>query len=127
MEGDHKAFVLLIDDETMIRDVGRAVLENLGYRVVTASGGQDGIDLFARLSQSIDLVILDLSMPDMDGETTYAALRRIKPGAKVILASGYCLDAKAQKMLRKGNCYFLQKPFKIGALDKAIRLILDVE
>ncbi len=119
-----KQLVLLIDDEEMIRDVGRQVLGMLGYRVITAAGGKQAIEIFSRRKEEIDLVILDLSMPDMDGEATFEALWEIAPGTKVILSSGFSLDSKARALLEKGCCAFMQKPFKISILKSTIEKVL---
>ncbi len=120
-----KGLILLVDDEKMIRDIGRDVLEALGYQVLTARGGRQALKLFDRWRDRIDIVILDLSMPDMDGEATFDALWETAPGTKVILSSGYSLDAHARRIMKKGCCAFLQKPFKMAVLARTIEAILN--
>lgn len=117
--------VLLVDDEEMVLDVGSAILEKLGYRVLTASGGREGIEVFDSNRGSISLVVLDMIMPDLGGRETFEALRKIDPGVKVLLSSGYSLDGQAREIMESGCNGFIQKPFSIKALAEKIREILD--
>ncbi len=125
-EPDSKArgLILLVDDEEMIRDVGREVLEALGYQVITARGGRQAVEIYGRWKERVDLVILDLSMPDMDGEATSDAIWEMDPETRVILSSGYSLDDQARRIMKKGCCAFLQKPFKMTVLARTIESIL---
>ena len=117
--------VLLVDDEEMIRVIGRQLLEGLGYRVEVADCGEAAVDLYRRAEGAIDLVILDLVMPRMDGEMTYRALREIDGRVRVILASGYHLDARVRRILDDGCAAFIQKPFSIETLSVKIREVFD--
>ncbi len=119
--------VLLVDDEEMIRGIGRQLLEGLGYRVEVADCGEAAVDLYRRAEGAIDLVILDLVMPRMDGEMTYRALREIDGDVRVILASGYHLDARVRRILDDGCAGFIQKPFSIETLSVKIREVFDAE
>jgi PAS domain S-box-containing protein len=117
--------VLLVDDETMILEVGQAMLETLGYAVLVAGGGTEAVELVAEKADEIDLVILDMIMPDMDGGTAFDRIREIRPRLAVILSSGYSLNGQAAGILDRGCAGFIQKPFNISALAQKVRGVLD--
>jgi two-component system, cell cycle sensor histidine kinase and response regulator CckA len=117
--------ILLVDDEEMILDVGQAMLEKLGYRVIVAKGGQQAVEAVNSTGNPIDLVVLDLIMPGMDGGKTFDRLQEIQPGMPVILSSGYSINEQASEILRRGCNGFIQKPFNITNLSKIIRKVLD--
>jgi CheY-like chemotaxis protein len=116
--------VLLVDDEEIVREVGGSMLERLGYRVLSAGGGREAIEVFRREKDRIDLVILDLIMPGIGGGETFDRLKQIDPNVRVLLASGYSIDGKAGEILRRGCRGFIQKPFTIDQLSEKIRDIL---
>jgi two-component system, cell cycle sensor histidine kinase and response regulator CckA len=105
--------------------VGQAMLEKLGYRVLVAQGGQHALDTIKREGNNINLVILDLIMPGMDGGKTFDRIREIQPGMPVILSSGYTINGQANEILHRGCKGFLKKPFSINELSKIIRKVLD--
>ena len=118
--------ILLVDDEDMILEVGAAMLKELGYRVIAARGGQQAIDIVMSGRERIDLVILDLVMPGVDGEKTLEQIRKVKRDLPVILSSGYSADGQAAKILRNGHCRdFIQKPFNLSELSGKVRTIFD--
>ena len=117
--------ILLVDDEELIIDVGQAMLEMLGYRVIIARNGQEAIHLIMELGKQIDLVILDMIMPGMDGETTFDRIREIKPVMPILLSSGYTINGHADKIMRRGCNGFIQKPYNISELSQKIRKVLD--
>jgi len=117
--------VLLVDDEEMIIDVGRDVLEKLGYQVLTAKSGKEAIEIYKINQKKIDMVILDMVMPEMGGGDIYDKLRDVNPNIKVLLSSGYSIDGQASKILSRGCDGFIQKPFDIKFLSLEIRKILD--
>ena len=117
--------VLLIDDEEMILDVGSKMLESLGYKVMTAPGGRQGLLIYEQNKDKIDLVVLDIIMPDFGGRETFDTLRRIDPAVRVLLSSGYSLDGQAKEIMQSGCKGFIQKPFSMAELSKKIREILD--
>jgi PAS domain S-box-containing protein len=121
---DGRGTVLLVDDEQMILDVGLKLLESMGYRALAASGGREARELYEKHGAGIDLVILDMVMPDMNGARTFEELKKIDPRVKVLLSSGYSLDAKAVEMLNRGCGGFIQKPYDIGQLSSKIREIM---
>ena len=120
----HQGTVLLVDDEKMILDVGRKLLESLGYRAITAAGGRKAIETYRRHGAGIDLVILDMVMPDMNGARTFEALKKLDPDVKVLLSSGYSLDAKAVQMLNMGCGGFIQKPYDMTLLEIKIQEVV---
>ena len=117
--------ILLVDDEEMIIGVGKAMLENLGYRVIVANGGEEAIEAVKNMGNEIDLVILDLIMPGIDGGKTFDRIREIHPGMLVILASGYAINGQANEIMRKGCNGFIQKPFNICELSSKVRKMFD--
>src|SRR5512136_334010 len=117
--------ILFVDDEDVIIDVNREILESLGYKVVAAKSGQDAIDVYRKLRGKISLVILDMIMPGMDGEATYDSLKKANPELRVILSSGYSKNEQAKAILEKGCQAFIQKPFSISDLSMTIRQVLD--
>ncbi len=117
--------LLLVDDEEMILEVGQAMLETLGYRVLVARGGKEALAAVAREQGRIDLVILDLIMPGSDGGMVFDRIREIDPAMPVILSSGYSLNGQAQQIIQRGCNGFIQKPFNISELSQKIRKVLD--
>jgi two-component system, cell cycle sensor histidine kinase and response regulator CckA len=116
--------ILLVDDEEYIIDVSRLMLEGLGYTLLVANNGHAAIELFEEKKEIIQLVILDMVMPDMDGEEVLERLRRIRPDVKVLLSSGYYVLEQAQSLIQAGFNDFLQKPFNMQQLSGKIRNIL---
>jgi PAS domain S-box-containing protein len=117
--------VLLIDDETMILDVGAAMLKKLNYRVISASSGEEAIELIRQADSPIDLIILDLIMPGMDGSEAFDRIRKLAPEVPVMIASGYAMDGKAAGIMDKGANGFIQKPFTILELSRKVRDVID--
>jgi PAS domain S-box-containing protein len=117
--------ILLVDDEEMVIDVGKAMLEKLGYRVLVANEGKLAIDAVQQLGEEIDLVVLDLIMPGMDGSKVFDGIRKIQPRIPVILSSGYAINGKeTEKMITKCNG-FIQKPFNLSELSQKVRNVLN--
>ena len=119
--------ILLVDDEDITMDVGEELLEELGYKVLTARNGEDALSIYRRRQARIDMVILDMVMPGMGGGPTYDALKKINPAVKVLLASGYSIDQKAENLLTRGCAGFIQKPFNLQNLSQNLRAILERE
>jgi signal transduction histidine kinase len=119
--------VLLIDDETMVREVGQEMLKELGYQVKVAASGEEGIQIYEADPNKIDLVILDLIMPGTSGGETFDRLRELNPQAKVLLASGYSVDGQAAGILERGCNGFMQKPFNMKMLSRKIREVLGAQ
>lgn len=120
-----KETILLIDDEDMILDVGKQMIESLGYKVIPAMGGKTGVSLYSENRAGINLVILDMIMPEMPGSETFAALKELDPEVKVLLCSGYSLNGQAKEILGLGCMGFIQKPFNLKEISIKLRSILD--
>ncbi|GFE60731.1 response regulator [Geobacter sp. AOG2] len=116
--------VLLVDDEETIRALGKDMLQFLGYHVLTAVDGRDSLDIFRRSKDDIVCVILDLTMPHMDGEQTFRELRRIRSDVRVLMSSGYNEQEVTQKFLGKGLAGFIQKPYKVTELGRKLMDVL---
>lgn len=117
--------ILLVDDEQIILDVGKEILEELGYRVFEAKNGREAINLYKIKSDEIDLVILDMIMPHMTGGEIFDRMKQINPEITVLLSSGYSINGEAQAILDRGCRGFIQKPFDMRSLSKMIRNILN--
>jgi two-component system cell cycle sensor histidine kinase/response regulator CckA len=117
--------VLLVDDEETIIDVGRQMLEKMGYTVLVARSGKDSIEIYRVHKEAIHMVILDMIMPEMSGGETYDQIRKINPYAKVLLSSGYSKDSRATEILARGCNGFIQKPYTMKGLSLRIREILN--
>jgi PAS domain S-box-containing protein len=117
--------VLLVDDEEIVVSVGQQMLEKLGYTALTASGGKKALDVYTNNKSKIDIVILDMVMPDMGGSETFDRLREVNPAIKILLSSGYSINGQAAVILARGCNGFIQKPFDLKTLSQKIREILD--
>ena len=119
--------VLLVDDEEMIVDVGKRMLEKLGYETFTAINGAEAVEIYKARGEDIDLVLLDMVMPKISGGETFDRLKEINPAIKVILCSGYSIDGQATEILKRGCRAFIQKPFNLKTLSQHIRAVLNNE
>ena len=117
--------ILLVDDQDGIISVGRDMLKTLGYTVFLAGTGKEAVTIYEANKEKIDLVILDMIMPGMDGEETYKKLKGFDPCIKVILSSGYSIEGQARRILDSGCNGFIQKPFNVIELSGKIREILE--
>ena len=117
--------ILLVDDEEMVAEIGKDMLEKLGYKTAVAIGGNEAIKLLKTLRHEVDLVILDMIMPDMSGGETFNRLKAIKPDIKILLSSGYSLNGQASEIMQRGCNGFIQKPFNLKQISRKIREILD--
>jgi len=115
-----KGTVLVVDDEQVVRDIAGQMLERAGFTVITASDGAAGLALFAERRAEIRLVLLDMTMPRMDGEETYRELRRIDPMLRVVLTSGYNEQDATSRFVGRGLAGFIQKPFTMDKLKAVI-------
>jgi PAS domain S-box-containing protein len=114
--------VLVVDDELLVRNLVTSVLIRQGYRVICAENGRRGVDVFEEQGDEIDAVLLDMTMPEMDGAETFVALRAIDPGIRVVLTSGYT-ELSASERFADGQRPngFLEKPYTASQLATAIR------
>jgi PAS domain S-box-containing protein len=119
--------ILLVEDEGSIRELGATLLNQVGYKVITANDGKDALEIYQRQGDSISLTILDMIMPVMDGKKCMEEILQINPNAKVIIASGYPESGPANGMQAKGTKGFVQKPYNMRQLLTSIRKILDTD
>jgi PAS domain S-box-containing protein len=117
--------VLLVDDEEIIQKVCKELLEAIGYRIFTAKDGKEALKLYKKNQDKIDLVLLDMTMPNMSGSEVYDRMKEMNPNIKVLLSSGYSIDGEATEILERGCNGFIQKPFNLNALSQKIRKILE--
>ena len=120
-----KETILFVDDEEMIRDLGMQILSMHGYRVLTAGDGKQAIDMYCAGKDSIDLVLLDLTMPHMSGMEVLGRIREIDNRAKVVLSSGYRADEAGSLISFPGASAFLAKPYRADTLTRVVRDVLD--
>jgi CheY-like chemotaxis protein len=117
--------ILLVDDEEVVLNVAHQMLDKLGYTVLPARSGGDGLQLFAQHQGRIDLVILDMVMPDMNGGDVFDKIQEIRPGVPILLASGYSLEGPAEEIMERGCRGFIQKPYGITTLGETVKDILN--
>ncbi len=120
--------VLLVDDEETVRAVGRAMLARLGFEVVAARDGREAVEVFASDPRRFACVLLDLTMPRMDGDECFRRLRELRPEVRVVLSSGYNEQELLARFAGKGLAGFIQKPYHIDELAAALdRVLGDAE
>ncbi len=117
--------ILVIEDEELIRDVITKTLKKLGYQVLLAKNGDEGIKIFQQHSTKINLVILDMIMPKMNGNQCLAAIRKISPNIKIIIASGNIVDVENFDWRYDKNIYFINKPFRKAELSQVLAEALN--
>ncbi|MBN1345227.1 MAG: response regulator [Phycisphaerae bacterium] len=117
--------VLVIDDEEPVRTVTGQMLERAGFAVLTAEGGREGIRTFREHAADVAAVLLDMTMPDMNGEEVLLELRRARPDVRVILTSGYDEHDVSARFARKDSAGFIHKPYSPAKLVKKLRELLD--
>jgi CheY-like chemotaxis protein len=120
-----KELILIIDDEALIVAIAKRMLTDAGYRVVTSSEPFQALEIFKQLKDEVDLVILDFTLPIMDGSEVFDALREIKPQVAVMLSSGFAEQEKVRAMLSQGLRGFLPKPYTQEKLLSQVRSTLD--
>jgi DNA-binding NtrC family response regulator len=118
--------VLVMDDEEGVRELAEATLRRAGFRVLLASDGREGLELFRRHADEIRAVLLDRTMPNISGDTVFEEIRRTQPDAVVILMSGYSED-RAIAQNGKHLDAFLQKPFEPSALLDIVRQVVEAK
>ena len=119
-----KGLILLVDDEEVILDVGTKMLEKIGYSVFKAKNGKEAVAIFREHKAQVNLVILDLRMPGMDGEYVYELLKEIKPDVKVLISSGASLRDRTRQNLKYDCSDFIQKPFSLKSLSQKVEELI---
>lgn len=118
-----KCTILLADDEEMVLDIGVQMLKRLGFDVIPVESGRKAIEVFREKKDSIDIIILDIVMPDLGGAEVVGAIKAIDPNIKIMLSSGYGRDHSITDIMQ--NCHgFIQKPFSMQELSTSLKAIL---
>ncbi|HEY3490480.1 MAG TPA: PAS domain S-box protein [Candidatus Deferrimicrobiaceae bacterium] len=118
--GSASGKILLIDDQEEVRDVCSAMLSTLGYTVVTAVDGVDGVETYSRIGHDVDLVVIDMVMPNLSGRDCFRQIRDIRPDVRAVLSTGYSLDGVVEETLREGILGFIQKPYRLEQLARVV-------
>jgi two-component system, cell cycle sensor histidine kinase and response regulator CckA len=116
--------ILFVDDEPGIRTLGRRLLERIGFSVLTAADGRECLEIYRQRPEAVSCVILDLSMPVMDGAETLRELRRIRSDIRVILSSGYGDEEITRRITEEPPSGFIQKPYRLASLARIRRTVL---
>jgi CheY-like chemotaxis protein len=117
--------ILLVDDEKSIADVTTSMLERLGYKVTMRISSYDALEAFRNLADRIDLLIADLTMPQMTGLQLYREIKKIRPDVKVIVCTGFSEQLDSRKSKTIGIEGFLNKPVVMADLARCVRTVLD--
>ena len=118
--------LLLVEDEELVRDLGREILTGFGYEVIIAENGKLALDIFQEQKNRISLVILDLIMPEMDGRRCLKEILQMDRNARVLIASGYSEDMSLEDSIMASAKGFIRKPYDMRTLLQTVRKILDM-
>ena len=118
------ARILFVDDEKSVRMSSCEALRGLGYEMVPCENGAEAVECYRESWRDVDLVILDMVMPKMNGHDAFRAMHKVNPGVKVLLLSGYSLDSRIQAVLDEGVLDYLQKPFRLDDLYAKVAQLL---
>lgn len=117
--------ILLVDDEEGVREMAADVLTELGYMVKACANGLDAVEHYRAAWHEIDLVVLDMVMPEMNGPDAFHVMRAINPGVRVVLSSGFSVEGDAAELLAQGALAFIQKPFDLIEFSETIARALE--
>ena len=117
--------ILIIEDEETVLNLAKEVLDNYGYNILTAFDGRQGLDIYTKHKDSIDLVLLDLMMPEMSGRMVFKEMLQINPAVKVIISSGQSGEDTSQGIFSKAKA-IVSKPYKVSELAQTVRTVLDL-
>lgn len=120
-----KPTILVVDDEYNIRSMMREIMEMSGLKVFTAGNGKDGVETFKKNREIIDLIIMDMVMPVMDGREAFSEIKKIDPDQKIFIISGYSQREDLEDMLDKGAVGFMRKPFQVKEIVNRVKQILE--
>ena len=123
-ENQFKGTILLADDEEMVLDIGVQMLKRLGFNVIPVDCGRKAIETFVEKKDSIDIIILDIVMPDLGGAEVVDAIKEIDPNSKIMLSSGYGKDRKVNDLMQYCRG-FIQKPFSLQELSTLIQSVME--
>jgi CheY-like chemotaxis protein len=119
------AAILLVDDEEAVRQVGTTMLEHMGWQVVPARDGREALEVFQANPGQFALVLLDLTMPDIDGEEVYRRLKQVRPEVPVLMSSGYTAQEIGEPVADGGVDGFLQKPYTFAELATQVKALIQ--
>ena len=122
---EHEKTILLIDDEEIVINTSEMMLKSLGYKVIKAHSGYEGLQLFEENKSKIDLIISDFEMPKMNGKEVMNKLRKIDPQIKVMLSSGALTDEDEKEVRNEGFNGFLKKPYNMNTLCMKMTEIIN--
>ncbi|MGA6925694.1 MAG: response regulator [Desulfosarcina sp.] len=117
--------VLLVDDEKMVLEVGKAILQRLGHEVLTAESGEEALVRFTQHREAIGCVVLDLTMPGMDGKETFRQMRELNPNLPIIISSGLAADQVTTQFGSTPPTSVIQKPYQVADLSAKIKGLAD--
>ncbi len=118
--GGARGRILLIDDQETVRDVCSKMLATLGYTVSTARDGREGVEHYRRFGKDVDLVIIDMIMPNLGGRDCFREIKTMNPDVRALLSSGFSLDGSVQEIMDEGIAGFIQKPYRLEELSNAV-------
>jgi CheY-like chemotaxis protein len=121
-----RATILVVDDEPAVRGVAQGLLEEVGHRVFLAADGLEGVEVLRKHGIAIDLVILDMTMPGLSGEEALEEMRKVDPGVRVLLSSGYAEADTADRFAAENLAGFIQKPYGLDELNRKVAAALGV-
>ena len=116
---------LVIDDQEITLSVTRDMLTARGMKVLLAQGGAEGVKVFREHYQTIDVVLLDFKMPDLNGEEVYIQLKEIDPEVRVVIVTGLSEDEALDRVFNQDEVFFIQKPFRLKALTEIVARVLQ--
>jgi two-component system cell cycle sensor histidine kinase/response regulator CckA len=117
--------ILVIEDEEAVIDVSRAMLEHLGFNILEARSGAEALKVARSHDGPIDLALLDIGLPDMDGRKLYPLIKEARPDMKAIVSSGYAIEGPAQEILMAGAEGWIQKPYTFQAFSEKVSEVLN--
>ena len=123
---EQKGTVLVVDDEELVLDLEASMLQRIGYQTLKASNSAEACQLFNDNNKQIDLVILDMIMPDENGATTYKRLKMINPDVKVLVSTGYGRDGSVEEILNDNRNRLILKPFKFVEFSDKIDTMMSL-
>lgn len=117
--------ILLAEDEELVRGLAQQMLEQGGYRVLTACDGNEAVEIFEAHVDEINLLLFDVVMPGLSGPDAYLKIKTIKPDIPILFMSGFASDFLSQKNIPMGNNQLLRKPYSVRELRQCVRAKLD--
>jgi DNA-binding NtrC family response regulator len=121
-----KGTVLVVDDEALVLDMEATMLQRIGFNTLKASNSAEACQVFNAEKEHIDLVVLDVIMPDENGTVTYKRLKRMNPDIKVLISTGYGTDGEVEEIVRDSQNGLIHKPFKFKELSSKIEAIFSM-